>query len=114
MTWGHRSVGAPDYTIDPAFISRASAVVDWALGRDLYVFPVSGGEPRLVAQDVMQFAWAPDGSALALVRFISYPVPTATPAATHRRRRSVAASAITDRSVASLSAARRASTSPAR
>jgi endoglucanase len=37
VTWGHRSGGAPSYTINAPFLSRVREVVDWALARDLYV-----------------------------------------------------------------------------
>ena len=37
VTWGHRSGGAPTYTIDAAFLARVREVVDWALARDFYV-----------------------------------------------------------------------------
>jgi endoglucanase len=37
VTWGHRSGGAPDYTIDATFLNRVREVVDWALARDLSV-----------------------------------------------------------------------------
>jgi endoglucanase len=37
VTWGHRSGGAPNYTINATFLNRVREVVDWALARDLYV-----------------------------------------------------------------------------
>jgi endoglucanase len=37
VTWGHRSGGAPNYTINATFLNRVREVVDWALARDFYV-----------------------------------------------------------------------------
>lgn len=37
VTWGHHQGGAPDYTIETAYLSRVKEVVDWALAADLYV-----------------------------------------------------------------------------
>jgi len=37
VTWGHRSGGAPSYTINATFLNRVREVVDWALARDFYV-----------------------------------------------------------------------------
>lgn len=37
ITWSHRMGGAPDYTIDPAFMDRVQQVVDWSLDAGLYV-----------------------------------------------------------------------------
>jgi len=37
VTWGHRSGGAPNYTIDATFLNRVREVVDWAIARDFYV-----------------------------------------------------------------------------
>jgi endoglucanase len=37
VTWTGHQGAAPDYTVDPAFMSRVKQVVDWALADDLYV-----------------------------------------------------------------------------
>ncbi|WP_225848976.1 cellulase family glycosylhydrolase [Streptomyces sp. HPF1205] len=37
VTWAGHEGPAPDYTIDPAFMSRVKQVVDWALSDGLYV-----------------------------------------------------------------------------
>lgn len=37
VTWAQNLGPAPDYTIDPARLSRVKQVVDWALARNLYV-----------------------------------------------------------------------------
>ena len=36
-SWGQHEGAAPDYTIDPTFLSRVEQVVDWALADHLYV-----------------------------------------------------------------------------
>ncbi|MCH7230838.1 cellulase family glycosylhydrolase [Glycomyces sp. L485] len=37
VTWDDHQGGAPDYTIDPAYLDRVEEVVNWALDADLYV-----------------------------------------------------------------------------
>ncbi|WP_169081779.1 cellulase family glycosylhydrolase [Paenibacillus sp. PL91] len=37
ITWNGRMGGAPDYTIDPAWMDRVQQVVDWSLEEGLYV-----------------------------------------------------------------------------
>jgi endoglucanase len=37
VTWSQHQGGAPNYTIDSAWMSRVREVVDWAIARDLYV-----------------------------------------------------------------------------
>jgi endoglucanase len=37
VSWGQHEGGAPNYTIDPAFLVRVEQVVDWALDDGLYV-----------------------------------------------------------------------------
>jgi endoglucanase len=37
VTWTDHQGGAPDYTIDPAWMDRVEEVVNWALAEDLYV-----------------------------------------------------------------------------
>ncbi len=37
ITWEPRTEGAPDYTIDPAFMERVAEIVNWCLEEDLYV-----------------------------------------------------------------------------
>src|SRR5688500_14615297 len=37
ITWDGRMGGAPDYTIDPAWMDRVQQVVDWSLEEGLYV-----------------------------------------------------------------------------
>lgn len=37
VTWEGRQGGAPDYTIDPAWLAKVRQTVDWALAENLYV-----------------------------------------------------------------------------
>jgi aryl-phospho-beta-D-glucosidase BglC (GH1 family) len=37
VTWSQHQGGAPNYTIDSAWMSRVREIVDWAIARDLYV-----------------------------------------------------------------------------
>ncbi|MGP4109503.1 cellulase family glycosylhydrolase [Streptomyces sp. 4N509B] len=37
VTWGQHQGAAPDYTIEPAYLSRVQEVVDWALDEGFYV-----------------------------------------------------------------------------
>jgi aryl-phospho-beta-D-glucosidase BglC (GH1 family) len=37
VTWSERQGGAPNYTIDAAYLARVKQVVDWAVAADLYV-----------------------------------------------------------------------------
>ena len=37
VTWGQHQGSAPDYVLDPAYLSRVKEVVDWALADGLYV-----------------------------------------------------------------------------
>lgn len=37
VTWGQHQAGAPDHTIDPAYLDRVEEVVDWALDDGFYV-----------------------------------------------------------------------------
>lgn len=48
---------------------------------NLYVVPVSGGQPRLVAREIQSFQWAPDSKSLTFTRKIGRPL-----GGRHRRR----------------------------